>query len=59
MKVKMIKYHLSNKKNPSLTYFILNSKNFVQVLISNNKYFFCRQLESIWESITPLSMNYT
>ena len=34
------KYIISNKQPPSITYFILNSKNFVTVLIFSNKHFF-------------------
>ena len=47
-----------NKQPLSITYFILNSKNFVMVLISNNKYIFVCYLRVIWESATRLSMNY-
>ena len=41
-----------------MIFFILNSKDFLTVLISNNKYLFCMLLGSIWESTTPFCMDY-
>ena len=51
-------YQLSNKQPPSIICFILNSKNFVMVLASINKYFLM-QLGSILESAKPFCMDHT
>ena len=50
---------LSNKQPPSIIFFILNSKNFVVILISSNKLFFRMLLRGTWECTSPLCMNYS
>ena len=48
----------SNKQHSSTIYLILHSKNFVTVLFMSNKYYFSMLLGKIWESATPLCIEY-
>ena len=50
-------YKSSNKQTQSLSNYILNSKNFVIILISIKIFYVL--LRSIWESTTPPCMDYT
>ena len=53
-------YQSSNHWTPSVIYFIRSCKNVVIVFISSNKTFvIIVLLESIWESVTLLYMDYT